>query len=203
MFQRQTPRLILASASVSRRALLSAAGLDFTVRAAEVDERAVKRQARVERLDAARVALRLAELKAEAVARLQSEALVIGADQILVCDGEWFDKPADLAQARRQLLALRGRRHELATAVVCQQGTRRLWHHVAIPSLAMRMFSEGFLDAYLAVEATVITATVGAYQLERCGVHLFATVDGDYSAIVGLPLLPLLGFLREQGVLLA
>lgn len=136
------------------------------------------------------------------MSRLHPDALVIGADQILVCDGTWFDKPADVATARTQLSALRGRTHVLATATVCCQAGQRRWRHVAKPRLTMRPFSDAFLDAYLAAEAADLTSTVGAYRLEGSGIHLFNRVAGAHDAILGLPLLPLLGFLRRTGVLL-
>jgi len=150
---------------------------------------------------AAPAALRLAELKALRISRRDPEALVIGCDQLLVCDGAWFDKPADVAEARAHLLALRGRSHTLVTAVLCQRGEQRLWHHVAQPRLTMRGFSDTFLDAYLAAEGEALTTTVGAYRLEGLGVHLFDTVEGEHAAILGLPLLSLLGFLRQHGVI--
>ena len=199
--QRPTPRLILASASVSRRALLRAAGLNFEVKPAQVDEAVVKHAARSDGQSAEQAALCLAELKARHVARQEPGALVIGADQILVCDDIWFDKPVSIAAAREQLLALRGRSHILATAVLCARGDEGLWHHIDQPRLTMRQFSDAFLDAYLAAEGASVTSTVGAYQLEGRGIHLFDRVEGDHSAILGLPLLPLLAFLRQSGVL--
>ncbi len=199
--QADVPPLILASASAARRAVLAGAGLRFAVRPAAIDEAAVKRAARSEGLDATAAALRLADAKAAWVARQQPQALVIGADQILACDGTWYDKPEDLAAARRQLLALRNRTHELATAVVCRTGDRLLWQHAALPRLAMRAFSEPFLDAYLAAEGELVLGSVGAYRLEGSGVQLFARVEGDHATILGLPLLPLLEFLRGAGVL--
>jgi septum formation protein len=201
MLQRPKPRLILASASLSRRSLLAGAGLQFEVVPAPVDEAEVKQAARSDRMSAADTALALADLKASVVAGRNPAALVIGADQILVCDGAWFDKPADQAAARAQLDALRGKSHTLATCVVCHQGGIRVWHHLAEPRLTMRLFSDVFLDAYLAAEGAAVTSTVGAYRLEGRGVHLFERIDGDYSAILGLPLLPLLGFLRQRGTL--
>jgi septum formation protein len=197
MLQCLTPRLILASGSASRRDLLIAAGLIFDVSQAGIDETAIKHDARAAGVSAETAALRLAERKAAAVARREADALVIGADQILVCEGEWFDKPGSAAAARDQLLALRGRSHLLATAVVCQQGASPVWHRVVSPRLTMRWFSEDFLDDYLAEEADTISGCVGAYRLEGRGIQLFDAVEGEHSAVLGLPLLALLGFLRE------
>jgi septum formation protein len=200
MLQHPTSRLVLASASASRRALLAAAGLTFEVQAAEIDETAGKQGARADGQRAEVAALLLADLKAAAVARRVPEALVIGADQILVCDGVWFDKPADVAAAREQLRALRGRSHVLATAAVCHQGENRIWQDVVTPCLTMRNFSDDFLDRYLSAEAEAVTSTVGAYRLEGRGIQLFDTVEGEHSAILGLPLLSLLSFLRRKRV---
>lgn len=200
--QAGTPRLVLASASASRRAMLDAAGLRFAVQAAAIDEAEVKRAAQADGAAPGDTALLLADLKAQRVARRDPEALVIGCDQLLVCDGRWFDKPADVAEARAHLLDLRGRTHELVTAVLCRRGDQRLWHHVARPRLTMRAFGDAFLDAYLAAEGNAVTSTVGAYRLEGLGVHLFDAVQGEHAAILGLPLLPLLGFLRQHGVLM-
>jgi septum formation protein len=199
MLQSPGSGLVLASASTSRRALLEAAGLAFAVQPADIDEAAVRGVARAEAASAEQAALRLADLKAAEIARRVPQALVIGADQILVCDDAWFDKPADMPAAAAQLRALRGRTHRLATAVTCHRGTTRLWHAIASPRLTMRRFSEAFLASYLALEGSTVTGTVGAYRLEGRGVHLFAAVDGDHSAVLGLPLLPLLAFLRSEG----
>jgi septum formation protein len=202
MMQAETPRLVLASASAARRALLAGAGLRFEAVAAAVDEAAIKEAAQAEAIPPADAALMLADAKAERIARRDPEALVIGCDQLLVCDGQWFDKPTDPAAARAQLRRLRGRRHELVTAVVCHRYGRRIWQHVALPRLWMRNFSEAFLEAYLAAEGERVTQSVGGYRLEGPGVQLFARIEGEYAAILGLPLLPLLGFLRDHGVLL-
>ena len=122
---------------------------------------------------------------------------------MLVCAGRWFDKPADPAQARAHLAALRGRTHTLITAVVCQRGSRaRVASSVAQPRLTMRPFSDAFLEDYFAAEGAGLTTTVGAYRLEGPGAHLFADIAGEHAAILGLPMLPLLDFLRQNGVLL-
>lgn len=195
------PPLVLASASAARRALLEAAGLRFEAVAAAVDEDAIKASARAEGLAPGEAALLLAGAKAERVARRRPEALVVGCDQILECEGRWYDKPRDGAEARSHLLALRGRSHALHTAVLCHREGRTVWTHLATPRLAVRGFSDAFLDAYLAAEGARATETVGAYRLEGPGVHLFDRVEGEHAAVLGLPLLPLLGFLRQHGVL--
>ena len=204
--QAELPVLVLASASASRRAVLTAAGLRFEAIAAAVDEAAIKEGAQAEGIPPAEAALMLAEAKAMRVARKRPDALVIGGDQLLVCPDDagrlrWYDKPVDMAAARRQLLELRGRRHELVTATVAWRGGARIWQDVTTPRLTLRDFSETFLDQYLAAEGEVLLASGGAYRLEGRGVQLMAKVEGEHSAILGLPLLPLLRFLRQHGVL--
>jgi septum formation protein len=125
--------------------------------------------------------------------------LVIGADQMLDCKGVWFDKPADRRQARAQLVALRGRTHVLSSAACVYRDGQRLWHAVQQARLTMRPFSDEFLDEYLSAVGDDVTGSVGAYRLEGLGSHLFARVEGDWFTILGLPLLPLLDFLRGQG----
>jgi nucleoside triphosphate pyrophosphatase len=201
--QAPEPRLVLASGSVARRAVLSAAGLVFDVVPTPVDEAAAKAAARAEDASAGDAALMLAGLKARAIGRREPDALVIGCDQILVCGGVWFDKPPDLAAARAQLLALRGGEHILETAVVCHRNGREIWRHLAKPRLFMRAFSDAFLDAYLAAEGEAVLASVGAYRIEGRGALLFDRIEGEHAAILGLPLLPLLGFLRQHRVLVS
>ena len=199
--QADTPRLILASGSAARRDLLAGAGLRFEVRAVAVDEAALREAARAEGVGAREAALLLAEAKA---ARIRDpEALVIGADQILLCDDRWLEKPADLAAARAQLRFLRGREHRLVSAVVCRRHGHPVWDHVAEARLVMRPFSDEFLDVYLALEGDAVLGSVGAYRLEGPGIQLFDRVEGDHATILGLPLLPLLGFLRQHTVIRA
>lgn len=201
MMQAEDPRLILASASLARRSMLDAAGLRYTALAAAVDEASIKEAAQAEDIGPADAAIILADAKAERIARRNPDALVIGCDQLLVCDGSWFDKPADVAAARVHLQRLRGRKHDLVTAVVCHRHGARVWQHVAMPRLTMRDFSDAFLDAYLSVEGDHVTQSVGAYRLEGPGVQLFNRIEGEHTAILGLPLLPLLDFLRQHRVL--
>ena len=202
MIQAAAPALILASASSARRAVLEGAGLRFETRVAGVDEAAIKEAAQAEGIPAEDAALMLADAKAARVAAQAPDALVIGADQLLVCEGAWFDKPTDMTAARAHLQRLRGRRHELVTALVCHRAGQRIWQHVAKPRLTMRDFSDAFLEAYLAAEGEALLSSVGAYRLEGHGAQLFDRIEGDQTAILGMPLLPLLGFLRQHGVLL-
>jgi septum formation protein len=194
--------IILASASSARRAMLEQAGVRFTVEVAAVDEDAVKQSLRQETKNPARAAEALAELKAVRVSARHPGALVVGADQMLDYDGLWFDKPLGLDQARDQLAALRHRTHRLTSAVVAVKDGRRIWHHTDHARLTMRNFSDAFLDSYLERAGEAVLSSVGAYQLEGLGAQLFLKVDGDFFTILGLPLLPLLDFLRENGELI-
>lgn len=194
-------RLVLASQSASRRALLTAAGLEFEALPAAVDEATIKESARAEGMAVAEAATLLADAKAARIARKHPEAVIIGADQILVCEGEWFDKPEDVEGARTHLRRLRNKPHELVTAVVVWREGERAWHHVARPKLVMRDFSDAFLDAYLAREAQFVTQSVGAYRLEGLGLQLMRDIKGEHTAILGLPMLPLLAYLRDSFVI--
>ena len=193
--------LILASASASRARILAAAGVAFESYPVSLDEEAVKDAFRRENRSAADCALALAETKARRACAKYPGALVIGADQMLVCAGQWYDKPKDLAVARAQLQALRGKRHELPTAAAVLRDGAVLWRAVETPALTMRDFSDAFLGNYLAALGERALASVGAYQIEGLGAQLMARVEGDRFAIEGLPLLPLLDFLRGEGAL--
>jgi septum formation protein len=201
MRQAGTPRLVLASASATRRALLDRAGLRYEAKVAGVDEAAIKEAAQAEAIPAADAAILLAEAKAERIARRDPDALVIGSDQLLVCEGRWFDKPEGLDGARAHLRALRGRRHELVNGTVAWRGGERVWQDVTVARLTMRAFSDAFLEEYLAAEGEALCSSVGAYRVEGLGIHLFSRIEAEQSAILGLPMLPLLGFLRQHGVL--
>ncbi len=199
--QGPTPAVILASGSASRRAVLQGAGIEFSVHPAAVDEAALKESALAEGIPPGDAAVLLAEAKAGRVATKFPEALVIGSDQLLVCEHEWFDKPEDMEGARRHLQRLRGRRHQLVNGTVVWRGGERIWHQITVCQLTMRDFSDEFLESYLALEGEAVLQSVGAYRVEGPGIHLFSRMDGEHSAILGLPLLPLLGFLRQHGVL--
>lgn len=194
--------IILASGSATRRAMLENAGVPFVVDTAPVDEAAVKQAMRAETDNPARVAEVLAELKAARVSARHPGAIVIGADQMLECDRQWFDKPADREAARAQLLALRDKSHRLVSSVVAVRDGQRLWHHTDAARLDMRRFSDAFLEDYLDRAGAAVLSSVGAYQLEGLGAQLFRAVEGDHFTILGLPLLPLLDFLRENGVVI-
>jgi septum formation protein len=196
------PGIVLASGSAARARILAAAGLEFTADPVSLDEEAVKDSFLREKRPATDCAVALAETKARRASQRHKGALVIGADQMLVCGGQWFDKPKDMAVARAQLAALRGKRHELPTAVAVARDGAVLWHAVETPSLTMRAFSDAFLDDYLAKLGEKALSSVGAYQLEGTGAQLMARVEGDHFTIQGIPLLPLLDFLRGQGAAL-
>jgi septum formation protein len=194
------PELILASGSRVRADMLRRAGLAFTVLLAPVDEDEVKAAFKADDAPVEDCAVALAELKATRVSARHPDALVIGADQILDLDGQWFDKPKDMAEARSHLARLSGRTHRLVTgAVVARDGTR-LWHTLDEARLTIRNLSDAALDTYLGMAGEQVLSSVGAYQLEGLGSTLFSRVEGDFFTILGLPLLSLLTFLREHGV---
>jgi septum formation protein len=188
--------LILASSSPTRRRVLQAAGLEFSVAAPGVDEEEVKRSLRAQGATGMQIAETLAELKAQRISARHDGALVIGADQVLECNKVLFDKPADLAHARGQLQALRGKSHDLLCAICVAQNGARIWHHNGRVTLRMRPFSDAFLDEYLRRAGEDLLGSVGAYRLEGLGAQLFSRIDGDWFSILGVPLLPLLDFLR-------
>jgi septum formation protein len=198
------PPVVLASRSAARAGLLRAAGVDFAQVDAPVDEAAVREGLAAEGVRAEDAATVLAELKAQRGAdQVGPGAIVLGGDQILELDGRWLEKPADRAAARAQLLALRGRRHRLVSSVVAFRGGGRVWHHVAAASVRVRPFGDAFLEAYFDAAGDDVLGSVGVYHLEGLGAQLMDRVEGDFFTVLGLPLLPLLQFLREQGVLRA
>jgi septum formation protein len=190
--------LVLASKSVARRAVLEAAGIPVEISPADIDERAVETRSRA--TDPGEVAALLAREKAAAVALRMPGRVILGADQTLALGTRRFSKPADAAAAREQLLMLRGRMHELHSALAVTRGTSVLYQHVAVARLAMRDFSDAFLSRYMDEAGASVTQTVGGYRLEGIGIHLFERIEGDHFTILGLPLLPLLDFLRRQGI---
>jgi septum formation protein len=189
--------LILASTSRIRQAVLANAGVAFTVRSPLASEVQIKKT--LSDLKPVQIAMTLAEAKAASVSTPDSAELVLGADQVLALEAAVFDKPRDLTEARAHLIALRGRTHELHSTLCCMRGGKTLWRHAGMARLTMRDFSAAFLDRYLARAGSDAASSVGVYKLEGEGIQLFEKIEGDYFTILGLPLLPLLGFLRQQG----
>ena len=193
--------LVLASASPVRSWVLKNAGLTFEVDAAEIDEAEIKKDCHAAATTAEGVATTLAEAKALAVSRRRPDAWVIGADQVLVFEGTIFDKPMDVEEAASHLRRFRGRSHDLVSAVCVAFGSRSRWLYSEVVTLHVRDFSNAFLDTYIADAGESILASVGAYRLEGLGAQLFSRIEGDYFAVLGLPLLPLLNFLRDREVI--
>jgi septum formation protein len=192
--------VILASGSESRRRVLEAAGVEAVAIKPLVDEDAMKAGLRAEGLPVRDQAMRLAEMKAIKVSQCE-RGLVIGGDQMLSLGEEAFDKPKDLEGAKDHLRKLSGKPHILETAIVVCENGEPIWRHLARPRLTMRPLTEDFIEQYVARVGEPLLSTVGAYQLEGLGAQLFARVEGDFFSILGLPLLPLLDYLRVRGVL--
>lgn len=191
--------LLLASRSAARLAMIEAAGIPVEVAAADIDERAVEASAGAS--DATQTAIMLAQAKARAVGSQRPGRIVVGADQTLALGQQRFDKPPDRAAAREQLRALAGRSHELHSAVAVVRDQRVVFSHVETARLTMRALSDRLIDTYLDAVGPQALSSVGAYQLEKIGVHLFERIEGDHFTILGLPLLALLAFLRRDGYL--
>jgi len=199
--------ILLASASVARQNILRSAGIDFEILPVAIDEAQVRAGALADDMMPEDIAVLLASLKAQSASqRLAatqtglSRAYVIGADQILVCDGQIINKPATIAAAKDQLLWLAGKSHKLFSAIVLFRDGQRIWHHLAESSLTMRQFDSVFADSYIQHIGDAALWSPGAYQIESVGTSLFSKIDGDHFDILGFPLLPLLGILREHGL---
>ena len=192
---------ILASGSESRARILKAAGVAFDVQPAHVDEDAVKDALLADGASHAAVADALAELKAVRVSASRPDALVLGADQVGSCEGRLLSKCESMAEARDLLRRMRGKTHELISALVLARNGAPIWRHAAHARLTMRMFGDAFLEDYLAREDEALLKGVGCYRGEGLGAQLFEKIEGDYFSIQGLPLLPLLAALRTQGVI--
>ena len=195
--------IVLASGSRARREMLAAAGVPFTVQAADVDEPAIR--ARMRKADAnvdpKKIAAVLAAAKAEDVSGKIGGSLIIGADQVLALGDELLSKAPSLEAAREALRKLRGRTHELHSAVAFAERGKIIWAHVGTARLTMRDFSDAFLDDYLLRAGDRVGHSVGAYELEGLGVQLFDKIEGDYFTVLGLPLLPVLAELRQRGII--
>lgn len=193
--------IILASASPTRAAICANAGLAVSCAAASIDEQAIKHAARAEAVPAGDVAVVLAEMKAETIARRYTDpCFVIGCDQILSCAGEILSKPESMAAAKDQLAFLSGKTHELLTAAVVFRDGQRVWHHVNRSSLTVRSMSSDFIEMYLDHIGAAALSSPGCYQIEGAGAQIFSSISGCHYSILGLPLLELLAFLREHGL---
>jgi septum formation protein len=191
--------LVLASQSAVRRMVLAEAGIPLEVKPADIDERGIAGCAGTD--DPGEIASLLAREKARAIAAQMPGRLVLGADQTLSLGTRIFNKPADVAAARQQLKQLRGQTHALHAAIALACNDAIVFEHRAVALMTMRDFSDDFLERYLTEAGSALTASVGAYQVEKVGIQLFERIEGDHFAIMGLPLLVLLAFLRQDGCL--
>jgi septum formation protein len=191
--------LILASQSCARQSLLANAGIAFEATPAEIDEREIQRVSGL--AEPGEIASLLARQKALWVSSRQSDRIVIGADQTLALGKQLFSKPTGRARAADQLRTLAGNSHELHSAVAVARDGKILFETVSVARMTMRQLNEAEIEAYLDEAGAAVTTSVGAYQLEGLGIHLFERIEGDHFTILGLPLLPLLAFLRDEGLL--
>ena len=193
--------VVLASASASRAAILEGAGVIFETLSAGVDETSVKTELLAASATPRDIAERLAAQKSRAASRMRPDALVIGADQTLELDGALVDKAESLEAGRARLKALRGRFHELHAALALAENGRTVWRHAESPRVTLRAFSDAYLDGYVGRNEAAVLGSVGCYYLEGEGAQLIERIEGDYFAVLGIPLLPLLALLREKGAL--
>ena len=192
-------RVILASASPIRAELLTRAGVDVVVEPAQVDEATIRESLKAEGASVEDVADALAETKASQVGRKHPDDLVVGCDQMLDLAGDWLEKPGSLDNAKAQLDQLAGRTHRLVSSAVVVQGRQRLWGATDSAQLSMRKLTSAAIEAYLAAAGPDVLGSVGCYQIEKLGIRLFERIQGDHFTILGLPLLPLMNFLRMHG----
>ena len=196
----QDKRLILASASFARKALLTQAGISFHTVPAAIDEEMIRGAALAEGASADEIAVLLAEMKGEKCAANHPDDMIIASDQLLVCEGQIYGKPTSLTAAKTQLLALSGKRHQLITAVILFDKGKRIWHHIARPEITFHKCDEALIDDYLHHFGQEALNSPASYYLEGPGIHLFADIFGDYYAILGLPMLVLLPQLKLHGL---
>lgn len=196
-------KLVLATSSTIRQQILSDAGVSFEAIAARIDESSIKDALLADAQPPRNIADALAELKAQKVAMRHPNSLILAMDQVLVADGELFDKPNQRAEAKTQLQSLSGTSHHLISAAVAYENNAPVWRSVKTAKLTMRPLSDAFLDQYLEQEGDTILNCVGAYRLEGLGAQLFTSIEGDYFTILGLPLLEILAFLRTRGHLVS
>lgn len=195
-------QIILASGSETRAEMFRAAGINVEIVPPRIDESEVKISLRAEGHSPRDQADALAEMKALRISARHPDALVIGGDQVLDLEGQAFDKPENMAEAREHLQKLRGERHDLYSACVIAEGGRSVWRHIGRARLTMRAFSDEFVEDYLRAMGDVIFTTVGGYRIEERGSQLFSRIEGDWFTILGLPMLEIQDYLRVRGVLI-
>ena len=194
-------KLILASGSPFRKQLMEAAGLTFDAEPARIDEREIEAPLILSGAAPDVVAAALAQAKAKDVANRNTQAYVIGSDQVMSMDGRLFHKCTSVEMAREQLWSMRGKTHRLSSAISIVRQGEEVWNHVSIADLTFRDFTETFLDSYIANAGSKVLLTVGAYSYEGLGQQLFEKVEGDFFTIIGLPMLPLLAALRDLAII--
>ncbi len=195
--------VILASSSNIRAKLLQDAGVPFCIASAKIDEPAIIASLTADNAKPNEIADTLAEYKAARIGTKHIDKLVIGCDQILVCEKQIYEKATTPAEAREKLLSLRGKAHQLISAVVIFENGKPVWRHIGRAQLVMRNFSDDYLTEYIQQNGNDLLSSVGCYKIEGSGAQLFTHIQGDYFTILGIPLLEVLGFLRTRGVLLA
>lgn len=203
MYELKDKEIILASASSSRQAILKNANIRFTSQPAYIDEEAIKQSAISEGVSLADCAILLAEIKGRRIALANPNAFIIASDQLLDYGGRCFSKPGSLDKAKIQLAELQGKTHSLHTSVVVFLDGERIWHHLSSPIVTLRSLSDFEIDKYLDEIGDSAMQTPASYQIEDQGCHIIAQFNGGYYDILGLPLLPLLGFMRLHGLSLA
>jgi septum formation protein len=192
-------KLVLASTSGIRRKILSDAGLSFISDSPDIEEETLKKSWSDKAADS--IAQALAHAKSISLAKSYPDQVILGADQTLIFEGQIYNKATDQHEAREQLKKMRGKTHTLQSALVCTENAQTLWSHVSEAKLHMRNFSDEFIDRYLQHGGPTLVSSVGTYKLEETGIHLFEQIEGDHYTVLGLPLLPLLGFLRQHKVI--
>ena len=190
-------KIVLASSSIIRAKLLKAAGIKFCIDAPNIDENKTTLHLKTEASPIPEIAKTLSEMKALFVSARWTDHLVVGADQTLDMGGQLFHKPKNMVEAKKRLIALRGNIHRLTSAVSVAYNRKVLWSYTAVSTLKMHSLSDSAIDEYLSNAGTDILRTVGGYEIEKLGIQLFEEVKGDYFAILGLPLIPLLNFFRD------
>jgi septum formation protein len=196
-----THSVVLASGSATRQKMLQSAGVPFEIDRPDVDEAALKAECRAKGLTVVETAEVLALAKAKQIAPRHPGKIILAGDQMLECGDAWFDKPSDRAAAARQLLKLSGRTHRLHSATIALRDGIVIWRNADVAELTVRPFTSDFLEAYLDTVGDAILSSVGGYQVEGVGIQLFSVIRGSHFTILGMALLPLLAFLRDEGVI--